>query len=174
MPNKHNKPAFIAYAVCVVIVICTVAPMAVKAEEAADSSAEPPKYEAELLWAQAAPGEVSGEVLYQAHCSNCHRTDGKGFQARFPPLVQSDFLSGNPQQLLAVVMGGLSGPITVNGVRYDEVMPPISYLYDQELALVMTYVLNQWGNTAGKITTKEVAAYRKAAALASPSPHPQK
>ena len=80
----------------------------------------------------------------------------------YPPLASSDYFLGNPRRLLAVVMEGLAEPITVNGARYDQVMPTISYLSDKEIASVLTYVLNSWGNQGGKITAKEAAAYRKA------------
>lgn len=126
------------------------------------------RIEAEVIWAKGGPDALNGEVLYQAQCSSCHKPDGKGFRAMFPPLAKSDFFASNPRRLLAVVMEGLSGPITVNGARYDQIMPPLSYLYDEEIASVTTYVLNNFGNPGGKITTEEVAAYRKAAGIPAP------
>lgn len=144
--------------------------MAVKAEEPADRGAALGRTKAEFLWAQSEPGNLSGEVLYQVHCLRCHKITGEGFQPLIPPLAKSDYFSANPGRLLAAAMEGVSGPITVNGVRYDNPMPPINYLADQELALIVTYVLNKWGNPGGTVTAQEVSAYRKAAGLPNPRP----
>jgi mono/diheme cytochrome c family protein len=141
-----------------------------QAQQSEQASEVPHRVEAELIWAKGGPEALDGRVLYQAQCSSCHRTDGKGFRAMYPPLAQSDFFAGNPRRLLAVVMEGLSGPITVNGARYDQIMPPLNYLTDEEIASVTTYVLNNFGNQGGKITVEEVAAYRKAAGIPAPKP----
>lgn len=131
----------------------------------ASRSAPPLRTDAELIWARGGPDAMDGAVLYQAHCSSCHKTDGKGSRAMYPPLATSDYFAGNPRRLLSAVMEGVSGPITVNGARYDQIMPTISYLDDAEIASVLTYVLNSFGNEGGEITTGEVAAYRKAAGI---------
>ena len=65
----------------------------------------------------------------------------------FPPLAKSDFLAANPQRAIEVVLNGLSGPVTVNGATYNSVMPPMSQLNDDEVANILTYVMNTWGNS---------------------------
>jgi len=152
------------------IAVSGVASLSVNAEEPEDRRAALGRTKAEFLWAQSEPGGVSGEVLYQVNCLRCHKITGEGFQPLIPPLAKSDYFADNPNRLLSVVMEGVSGPITVNGVRYDQPMPPINYLADEEVALVVTFVLNKWGNPGGTVTAEQVAAYRKAAGLPDPLP----
>ena len=61
---------------------------------------------------------------------------------------------------IGVVLDGLSGPITVNGTEYNSVMPPMSQLNDDEIANILTYVRNQWGNTGDAVSASDVAALR--------------
>jgi nitrite reductase (NO-forming) len=78
----------------------------------------------------------------------------------FPPLAKSDFLNSDPQRAIAVVLNGLSGPVTVNGGSYNSVMPPMSQLNDDEVANILTYALNSWGNKGPAVTANEVAGIR--------------
>lgn len=149
-------------------IVCIFPLATVAAADKYPGRAEPPmRTDAELIWAKGGPDALDGGVLYMAQCSSCHKADGTGSRAMYPPLEKSDYFRGNPRRLLAVVMEGLSEPIMVNGARYDQIMPPISYLADEEIASVLTYVLNNFGNEGGKITKQEVAAYRKAMEAAS-------
>lgn len=144
-------------------IVCISALANAHAADKAASRAEPPmRTDAELIWAKGGPDALDGGVLYMAQCSSCHKADGTGSRAMYPPLAGSDYFRGNPRRLLAVVMEGLSAPITVNGARYDQIMPPLSYLADEEIASVLTYVLNNFGNEDGTVARKEVAEYRKA------------
>jgi nitrite reductase (NO-forming) len=61
---------------------------------------------------------------------------------------------------MEIVLNGLSGPITVNGQPYNSVMPPMSQLNDDEIANILTYTLNSWGNSNGVVTAEEVAKVR--------------
>ena len=101
-----------------------------------------------------------GEAVYLANCSACHQPTGQGLPGAFPPLAQSDYLNRDRSEVLRVAMFGLSGPITVNDVEYNAVMPSLGYLTDQELADAMTYVLNSWGNSFAAVSADEVAALR--------------
>lgn len=119
--------------------------------------------------AAAAQGELTlaqqidaGRVLFQGTCSVCHQADGAGLPAVFPPLAGSDYLAADPKRALAVVLNGLSGPVKVNGQDYNSVMPPMSQLNDDEVANIVTYVLNSWGNPGGRIGKDEVSAVRAA------------
>lgn len=161
--NRQGR-SFISYAACALIAISGVASVVVIADES-DRRAALGRTKAELLWAQTKPSEATGELLYQVHCLRCHKITGEGFQPLIPPLAKSDYFASNPRRLLAAVMEGVYGPITVNGVRYDNAMPPISYLSDQEIARVVTYVLNKWNNPGGTVIAGEVRAYREAARL---------
>lgn len=100
----------------------------------------------------------AGEVLYKQNCIACHQADGNGVTGAFPPLAKSDYL-GNLDQAIHVVANGLGGPITVNGETYNSVMPKLS-LSDEEIASVLTYVINNWDNKGGEVTPSMVAPQR--------------
>ena len=101
-------------------------------------------------------------AVYNTYCGTCHQRDGKGDGARFPPLEGSEWVSGDKTRLIKVVLNGLSGPITVKGVPYSENMPAHgSFLNDDQIAEVLTYIRSNWGNNAGTVTKDEVAAVRK-------------
>jgi nitrite reductase (NO-forming) len=102
----------------------------------------------------------SGGVLFKGTCSTCHQITGEGIPNVFPPLAKSDYLTSNPQRAIGVVLNGLSGPVTVNGANFNSVMPPMSQLNDDEIANILTYALNSWGNSNGAITAKQVAEVR--------------
>jgi nitrite reductase (NO-forming) len=102
----------------------------------------------------------SGGVLFKGTCSTCHQVNGEGIPNVFPPLAKSDYLLSNPQRAIGVVVNGLTGPVTVNGATYNSVMPPMSQLNDDEVANILTYALNSWGNSDGVITAKQVADVR--------------
>jgi nitrite reductase (NO-forming)/hydroxylamine reductase len=101
-----------------------------------------------------------GEGVYNANCAACHQPTGQGLPGAFPPLAQSDFLGGDRREVMQAALFGLSGPITVNGVDYNGVMPSLGYLSDQELADALTYVFNSWGNSYAAVSVGEVAALR--------------
>jgi nitrite reductase (NO-forming) len=102
----------------------------------------------------------AGAVLFKGTCSTCHQENGKGLAGVFPPLAGSDYLSADPRRAIAVVLNGLSGPVKVNGVSYDSVMPPMSQLNDDEAANILTYVLNSWGNSGPAVTAADVRKIR--------------
>ena len=78
----------------------------------------------------------------------------------FPPLAKSDFLAKDPEAAIKYVLNGLTGKITVNGKEYDSVMPPMSQLNNDEIANILTYVFNSWGNQLGQVSTEQVAKVR--------------
>lgn len=93
-----------------------------------------------------------GEVLYLATCSACHQPNGAGIPSAFPPLAgHVPKLLASPEgrdYLPAVVLNGLSGAMSVEGLTYDGVMPPWPDLDDRQLANVLNYVASAWGNAA--------------------------
>ncbi|MCL2776777.1 MAG: copper-containing nitrite reductase [Polyangiaceae bacterium] len=108
---------------------------------------------------------AAGKQLFAGTCSACHQNEGQGIPTVFPPLAKSDFLSAPDGKTKAIhnVVSGLSGKLTVNGAPYDSSMPPLSNLPDDDIANILTYVLNSWGNPGGVVTKAEVAAVRAAA-----------
>lgn len=100
-----------------------------------------------------------GGVIYTQNCAACHLPDGAGVKGAFPPLAKSDYLKDIPKSIHAVA-NGLEGPITVNGELYNSVMPKLK-LSDEEVANVMTYVLNSFENGGGEVTPAMVARERE-------------
>lgn len=115
---------------------------------------------------------ATGQKLFATHCSACHQADGQGLKGAFPPLAGSDYLAQGPAAAINAVINGLSGPITVNGVEYNAVMPALAYLSDSDVADVVTFVMNSWGNPGGEAQAAEVAAARGGVAVTGPSDHP--
>ena len=103
---------------------------------------------------------AAGRQLFTGTCSVCHQANGEGLANVFPPLAKSDYLAADPQRAISVVTHGLAGKVTVNGHEYDSVMPPMAQLTDDEVANILTFVLNSWGNPGGRITKEDVAKER--------------
>ena len=124
-------------------------------------------HEAEIRLAQASQGDNGADpvTLYREHCAACHQPEGEGLAGAFPPLADSDYLREDPWRSMQATILGMSGPITVNGEDYDGVMPAMSYLDDEMLAKILTYVLNSWGNPGGSFTEDQIATYRRAAMI---------
>jgi len=102
----------------------------------------------------------AGKALFNGTCSVCHQPTGAGLPGVFPPLAKSDFLNADPKRAIGIVLHGLTGKVTVNGADFVSVMPPMSQMNDDELANILTYVLNSWGNSGGRIKAEEVKAAR--------------
>ena len=99
---------------------------------------------------------VEGRILYLNHCSSCHQADGKGLAKLYPPLNGSDYLEGNVEGVVCSIKNGLSGPILVNGVEYNQPMPANAKLTPLEIAEITTYVYNSWGRSDGLIGVLQV------------------
>jgi glucose/arabinose dehydrogenase/mono/diheme cytochrome c family protein len=109
---------------------------------------------------------VMGAEIYrrEGHCVTCHQADGKGLPAaQFPPIAGSEWTTGNEERLIRLTLHGLVGPITVNGVNYQGLVPmtPFKGLSDEELAAVLTYVRNDFGNKASPILPAQVKEVRE-------------
>jgi len=89
---------------------------------------------------------ANGKTVYTNNCMNCHMEDGKGIANAFPPLAKSDYLKRPAKDLIAVILKGQSGEVKVNGVVYNGNMPAQDYLTDEEIADVLNYISNSWGN----------------------------
>jgi len=131
-----------------------------QAEDPADQADDTAVHTAEVAAAGADEMMAKGEGVYLANCAACHQPTGVGLAGAFPPLADSDFLQGNRQEVLAAALFGLEGPITVNGVEYNGVMPSLGHLTDEDLAAAVTYVFGSWGNDLAAVSTEEVAALR--------------
>lgn len=101
---------------------------------------------------------VRGKTLYQTNCAACHMAEGEGLSGVFPPLTVSDRLE-DKNHLVHVILEGVNGPMEVNGVMYNGQMPGLS-LSDREVADVLNYIRNSWGNAHEPITPTEVQDIR--------------
>lgn len=95
-----------------------------------------------------------GSKLYKSKCAVCHKKDGTGRGKNFPPIAVSDYLMNNPTESIKGIKYGLNQPITVNGIVYDKEMKAVE-LSDAEIADVMNFISNSWGNTSDKLFTGE-------------------
>ncbi|WP_439506135.1 c-type cytochrome [Sediminibacterium sp.] len=89
---------------------------------------------------------ANGKKVYANNCMNCHMEDGKGLEGAFPPLAKADYLKRPSKDLITVILKGQSGEIKVNGIIYNGTMPAQDYLSDEEIADVLNYINNSWGN----------------------------
>ncbi len=122
---------------------------------------------AELQAPEAAPAGagVDGAAVFGARCAACHQATGAGLPGVFPPLVGSEWVVGDETTLVAAVLHGISGQLTVKGQVYAGVMPSFqAQLSDAELAAVLSHVRSTWGNQAKPIAAALVAGVRKATA----------
>lgn len=101
----------------------------------------------------------AGAIVYNANCAACHQATGLGVPNAFPPLAKSDFLLADKNRAIKVVKHGLEGPITVNGQAFNSVMPALG-LSDDDVASVITYILNSWGNKGGDVTADQVRSVK--------------
>jgi len=101
----------------------------------------------------------AGATIYEDNCVACHQAWGEGVKGAFPPLAGSDYLLADKNRAIHQIIHGSSGEMTVNGEKYDAIMPaqPIS---DEEVRDVMNYILNAWGNNGGEVTLEDVKAQR--------------
>jgi mono/diheme cytochrome c family protein/glucose/arabinose dehydrogenase len=101
-----------------------------------------------------------GAALFQLNCAACHQPTGQGVPHVFPPLAGSDFLLADKDRSIRIAIQGLSGPIVVNGIEYQGVMPTPARLEDREVADILTYVRSAWGNRGDAVTAAEVQKVR--------------
>jgi mono/diheme cytochrome c family protein len=102
----------------------------------------------------------AGEVVYTTNCQACHQASGAGLPNVFPPLAADPKVNGPAEGHIGVVLKGLSGS-PINGVTYPSAMPSWVQLSDQQIASVITYERNSWGNAAGMVEPSQVAGLRK-------------
>jgi mono/diheme cytochrome c family protein/lysophospholipase L1-like esterase len=127
------------------------------------------KVPAKFSKAEAEVYRLGSEVFHrEAHCVTCHQPNGQGMLNIYPPLVNSPWITGNPDRLIKLTLHGLWGPVTVNGTLFDPAkgVPPMTafkaILKDEEIAAVLTFVRNTWGNEASVVTPDQVKAVREA------------
>jgi mono/diheme cytochrome c family protein len=103
---------------------------------------------------------LNGKKVYDMYCQACHQADGNGVPRLNPPLVGTVYVTGSKTRLIDIVLKGLSDPIEINGEEYNNPMAAHSFLTDQQIADVLTYIRNSFGNKAGAVTVAEVKKQR--------------
>lgn len=105
---------------------------------------------------------VNGKGLYEKKCQSCHGADGKGLGTLYPPLTDTTFLSSNKNKLACIIKKGMSGSISINNIAYDGKMPENENLANIDVAQVITYISNSFGNTQGLYDIESVEKALKA------------
>ena len=130
------------------------------ADESAAAAGDTAVHTAEVAVATAGELMTKGEGVLTPTAPRVTSQTGQGLAGAFPPLAGSDFLKGDRKKVMGAALFGLSGPITVNGVEYNGVMPSLGHLPDEDLAAALTYVFGSWGNDGAAVSVAEVAALR--------------
>lgn len=97
----------------------------------------------------------SGTEVYKTHCQNCHGANGEGLSSLIPSLTDSTYLNSNKTSLACFIESGLKGPITIKGKEFDDAMPATE-LSSLQIAQVLTYVGNSFGNKMNTINVDQV------------------
>ena len=107
--------------------------------------------------------KVIGKALFSANCITCHQATGLGLPGQYPPLVGSEYVLGDASnRLIAIVLKGLQGPVTVKGQSFNNSMQAWEGQYtDAQLAAILTYVRSDWGNSAAPIPAEAVKQMRE-------------
>ncbi len=110
-----------------------------------------------------------GRRLYTQVCAACHQVNGMGLTGAFPPLAGVDYVTGDEDRLVNILLHGLQGPLEVNGNQYNGIMPAFGtgsvYNWsDEQISYVLTYIRQEWGNEASEISPDQVSTVRAATA----------
>jgi len=107
------------------------------------------------------PDLTRGKAVYENICGLCHNNDGAGKPNQAPPIVGSEWVLGSPNRMIRIPLVGLSGPLKVKDQQWDLAMPNMgAALSDDDLAAVLTYIRQSWGNKASAITPEQVKAVK--------------
>ena len=101
-----------------------------------------------------------GKEVYTLHCQNCHMENGQGLEGVNPPVAKTTYLK-DAKKNIGIILTGQTGEVTVNGKKYNAIMNPLNYLDDKQIADVLNYIRNSWGNKYPAISPAQVKAERK-------------
>lgn len=104
---------------------------------------------------------ANGKKLYNQWCMACHQADGSGVPGLNPPLKKTEWVTGDKTRLIKVILNGLNESIEIDGEEYSNPMPAQNHLKDDQIADILTYVRNSFGNKASAVNAAEVKALRK-------------
>ena len=101
-----------------------------------------------------------GKKVYENTCLACHQVNGGGVPGMNPPLKKTKWVLGDKKTLIGIVLKGLDKEIEVNGETYSNTMPSFAMLSDKEIADVLTFVRNNFGNKASQVSEADVKKLR--------------
>lgn len=101
-----------------------------------------------------------GKALYRQYCISCHQENGSGVPRMNPPLIKTEYVLGDKAKLIGILLKGLNEEVEINGEYYSNPMPSQAALKDQEIADVLSYVRNSFGNKASAVSAAEVTQVR--------------
>jgi mono/diheme cytochrome c family protein len=106
------------------------------------------------------PAVHPGKILYMQFCLSCHMDNAEGVPGLYPPLTQTEFVLGDKERLIKIILLGQEGPIVVKGQPYNNIMTKLDFLGDKEISEVLTFIRSNFGNNADPVTIDEVKAVR--------------
>lgn len=104
----------------------------------------------------------AGETIYNRYCMACHQKDGSGVPKLYPPVSKTEMVLNDEEGLIKIIIEGMQGETVVLGKTYNNIMPRHDFLNNEQIADLLTYVRNSFGNDAGAIEEEKVAKIRKA------------
>jgi nitrite reductase (NO-forming) / hydroxylamine reductase len=125
---------------------------------------------ADVHTAEAAKG--AAKAAYDANCGACHQPAGQGMAGVFPPLAGNQRFVDDRARTLNIAINGMAGPLEVNGVKYNNAMPPMGHVKDADMAAALTYAVTSWGNKGKPFTAADVAAARSGSGKDAGHPAP--
>ncbi|MEO6704545.1 MAG: cytochrome c [Ginsengibacter sp.] len=102
-----------------------------------------------------------GKAIYASYCLTCHQADAGGVPNLNPPLIQTSYVLGKKEPLIKIILNGFTEHVDIDGESYSNNMPPLNSLKDQQIADVLTYIRNNFGNKAGAVLPAEVQKVRR-------------
>lgn len=103
---------------------------------------------------------ADGKAVYTQYCISCHQANGSGVPNLNPPLTETDYVLGDKQELIRIILNGSSAGLEVKGNTYANNMPAFDYLKDKEIANVLSYIRNDFGNSAEAVSVEDVQMAR--------------
>lgn len=129
-------------------------------EKSTHATSDPAPAETPVIKAAEDLSKHPGEPLYKQHCLPCHQADGNGVPGMYPTLKDTDWVNGDNETLIGIVLHGMDEEIEVHGETYSMIMAPLPHLSDQEVVDVLNYVRERFGSAAADISLSEVAKVR--------------
>ena len=103
---------------------------------------------------------LRGKKVYDKVCLSCHMIDGGGVPHLNPPLIKTNYVVGDKKKIIGIVLNGMTDRIPIDDEYYSNNMASHKDLTDQQIADVLTYVRNSFGNKASAVTVAEVKAVK--------------